>query len=315
MDSIGRYRSHPKTLKGLTLPDSILPTNDLEEALQVPLVLVAVPTQALRGLLTSLKSFPRIPALIVCSKGIEAETHRFPLEIAKEVVPGAKAAVLSGPNFALDVAQGLPSATTIASEDVFFPWLEPLAQGSFRPYLSDDPVGVQLCGALKNVLAIACGAIAGGGLGESAKAAALSRGAMEIARLGERLGAKTETILGLAGIGDITLTCTSPKSRNFSLGYALAQGQSLAEATEGGRRTLEGMHTVRSVRFLAERHNLELPICQSAWLLLYRNVSVTDLLGRLMIRPLKQENIQAKPVESLRKEATCLETPSSLQPT
>ena len=314
MATIAKKRRHPRTLTEVPLPRALIPTTELKEALSVPLALVAVPTQALRGLLESIRHLSPLPALLIACKGIEKHTQLFPLEIAQEVLPRTKRAVLSGPNFAVEIAQGLPSATTIATRDFAFPWLEPLASDIFRPYLSDDPMGVQLCGALKNVLAIACGAIAGKGLGESAKAAALSRGAMEIARLGERMGAKTETLLGLAGLGDMTLTCMSPKSRNFSLGYALVQGQTLAEATEDGRKTCEGMHTVRSVSALAERYGVDMPLCKAIAQLLYGGVSLETLLKRLMRRPLKQETIEAKPVETSRKEVAWSQNLSFLQP-
>lgn len=314
MASIAKNRRHPRTLTDIPLPRALIPTTSLKEALSVSLALVVVPTQALRGLLESIRHVSPLPALLIASKGIERHTQLFPLDIAQEVLPRSKRAVLSGPNFAVEIARGLPSATTIATRDFDFPWLEPLASEVFRPYLSDDPVGVQLCGALKNVLAIACGAITGKGLGESAKAAALSRGAIEVARLGERMGAKTETLLGLAGLGDMTLTCSSPTSRNFSLGYALAQGQTLAEATEDGRKTCEGMHTVRSVSAMAERHGVDMPLCQAIAELLYGGASIEALMKRLMGRSLKKETIEAKPVESLRKEVAWPQSLSFLQP-
>jgi glycerol-3-phosphate dehydrogenase (NAD(P)+) len=294
---ISTHHRHPWAFPDIELPQGIVPTTNLQEALEVSLVLVAIPTQALASFLKQLQGFVSLPALLLCAKGIEIGTHRFPLEIARDLLPQAKVAVLSGPNFAIEVAQGKPSATTIATDDFSFPWLDGLASTIFRPYLSDDPVGVQLCGALKNGLAIACGVIAGKGLGENARAAALSRGSMEIARLGLKMGAKIETFLGLAGLGDIALTCTSSTSRNFSLGYALAQGKSLEEATDFGKKTCEGMYTVRSVQALSRRYDVDMPLFLAVHALLYEKRSVDDLISCLMKRSLKQETVEEHPVE------------------
>jgi glycerol-3-phosphate dehydrogenase (NAD(P)+) len=297
IDCIRTYHHHPWAFPDIELPQAIVPTTDMEEALEVSLALVVMPTQALASFFKVLQGFAALPALLLCAKGIEIGTHRFPLEIARDLLPQTKAAVLSGPNFAIEVAQGKPSATTIATEDLSFPWLDGLASTIFRPYLSDDPIGVQLCGALKNVLAIACGVIAGKGLGENARAAALSRGSMEIARLGLKMGAKIETLLGLAGLGDIALTCTSSTSRNFALGFSLAQGKSLEEATGFGKKTCEGVHTVRSVEALSRHYDVDMPLFLAVYALLYKNVSVDDLIDGLMKRPIKQETVEAHPVE------------------
>jgi glycerol-3-phosphate dehydrogenase (NAD(P)+) len=297
INHISTYHRHPWAFPDIELPQGIVPTTNLQEALEVSLALVVIPTQALASFFKELQGFASLPALLLCAKGIEIGTHRFPLDIAHDLLPQAKVAVLSGPNFAIEVAQGKPSATTIATDDLSFPWLDGLASTIFRPYLSDDPVGVQLCGALKNVLAIACGVIAGKGLGENARAAALSRGSMEIARLGLKMGAKIETLLGLAGLGDIALTCTSSTSRNFSLGYALAQGKSLEEATDSGKKTCEGMHTARSVEALSRQYDVDMPLFLAVHTLLYENISVDDLISGLMKRSIKQETVEAHPVE------------------
>ena len=195
--------------------------------------LLAVPTQHLRALLGRLPA--TLEPLVVCAKGVEAETLRLPLEIVAAVRPGVAAAVLTGPNFAHEVAAGLPAASVVAAADAGLreAVAAALSTPSFRLYGNDDPVGAQVGGAAKNVVAIAAGAVIGAGLGENARAALITRGLAELARLAVALGGRRETVMGLSGLGDLLLTCTGPASRNYSLGLALGRGEALADVTGG----------------------------------------------------------------------------------
>jgi glycerol-3-phosphate dehydrogenase (NAD(P)+) len=213
-------------------------------------------------------------------------------EVLDETVPEAPRAVLSGPSFAADVARGLPTALTIAcaNEPMGRVLAERLGNRSLRLYWTSDLVGVELGGALKNVLAIAAGIVDGKGLGASAHAALVTRGFAELRRFGEALGARPETLTGLSGLGDLILTCGSAQSRNMSLGRALGQGQSLAQALGGRTAVTEGVYTAVAVRRIAAEKGIEMPICSAVCDIVEGRISVADAIGRLMQRPLKPED-------------------------
>src|SRR4030081_2354900 len=232
-----------KFLRGVRIEDSIAVPRDLAEAARAEAILLVVPAQAMRSVVKALgaATAPRTP-IIACAKGIEHGTHKFMTEVIAECAPNATPAILSGPSFAADVARGLPTAVTLAAHDekLAAELAKALASRSFRPYQSSDVRGVEVGGAAKNVLAIAAGIVTGRGLGASASAALTTRGFAELVRFGNAFGAKTETMMGLSGLGDLILTCSSPQSRNFALGVTLGRDQTRDQA---GTQLAEGVFT------------------------------------------------------------------------
>lgn len=250
------------------------------------LAVVAVPTPALRALLQALPAGG--PPMLLCAKGVEARHLRLPLEIAAETCPGRSAGVLSGPTFAHEVAAGLPAAAVVASLDPALRAvaLRALATPAFRLYGSDDPVGVQLGGAAKNVLAIAAGAVVGAGLGENARAALVTRGLAELARLVVALGGRAETAAGLSGLGDLLLSAAGPSSRNFAFGLDLGRGRAPAANRTG---TVEGIATAPALMGRAAAAGIDLPICAAVAALLAGEVTLAAAVDRLLARPPRHE--------------------------
>jgi len=275
-----------KFLPGVKLHEAIAVTVDLAVVARSDAILLVVPAQAMRATLSALS--PVIAAgtpLIACAKGIERGTHKFMTEIIAECAPSALPAILSGPSFAADVARGLPTAVTIAAGDA--DTAEALAHamnaGTFRPYHSTDVRGVELGGATKNVLAIAAGIVSGRGLGASALAAMTTRGFAELVRFGRACGAKTETMMGLSGLGDLILTCGTPQSRNFSCGVALGRG----EAPSG--KLAEGVFTAPVLLEMARDRNVDMPISAAVAAVLDGSLTVDAAIESLLTRPLKSE--------------------------
>jgi glycerol-3-phosphate dehydrogenase (NAD(P)+) len=234
---------------------------------------------------------------VVCAKGIELATGALMTEVLADTLPRAPCAVLSGPTFAAEVARGLPTAVTLATADAALGQRLIAALGSraLRPYLSDDPVGAEIGGAVKNVEAIACGIVVGRGLGENARAAVITRGLAEMVRLAQAKGGRPETLMGLSGLGDLTLTCTSPQSRNYSLGLALGAGETLA-AILGGRRSIaEGVQSAPAAVALAARVGVELPIAASVAAILHGGAAVDEVIERLLTRPFRPESGTSSP--------------------
>jgi glycerol-3-phosphate dehydrogenase (NAD(P)+) len=233
---------------------------------------------------------PSLP-LIVCAKGIARPEHRLLDDVLEEVLPGRPVAILSGPSFAEEVVKGLPTAVTIAAKDgkLAERIAGTMGSASFRPYVSTDPVGVQLGGAIKNVIAIACGIVAGRKLGENARAALMTRGLAETARLGRAMGAMPETFSGLAGLGDLSLTATSTSSRNFRLGFALGQGSSVSDAAAHINGVVEGVATAQAVVALAARHQVEMPISAAVAAIVEHGADIAQTMAGLLARPLKTE--------------------------
>jgi glycerol-3-phosphate dehydrogenase (NAD(P)+) len=284
---------NPVFLPGIALDPAIAATSDLEEATRAAeAALLVVPAQFLRGVLMRLA--PAMPArlpVLICAKGIETGTASTMSEIVAELLPGSPAAVLSGPSFAIEVAQGLPTAVTIASADVALARAFSGALGSprFRPYLSPDTIGAEIGGAVKNVLAIACGIILGRGLGDNARAALITRGLAEMIRLGLAKGGRAETFSGLSGLGDLVLTCSALKSRNYALGFALGRGESLDEALAGRRSVVEGVATSAAVVALAGRLGVEMPISEAVDAVIHKGVAIDAMTDRLLRRPYRSE--------------------------
>jgi glycerol-3-phosphate dehydrogenase (NAD(P)+) len=228
---------------------------------------------------------------LLCAKGIETGSLKTISEIAGEIVPEAPVAILSGPSFAAEVARGQPTAVTIASRDPVLgrAFVAALGTPRFRPYLSPDPIGAEIGGAVKNVLAIACGIIEGRGLGDNARAALITRGLAEMIRLGLAKGAEAETFRGLSGLGDLVLTCTAGQSRNYSLGLALGRGKTLAQALAGQRAVVEGIATAAAVARLAARLGIELPITAAVDGVLHREMAIDMMIDNLLARPYRSE--------------------------
>ena len=280
-------------LPGITLPDAISATTDPAALASCDTVLIATPAQSVRSVMMAFAPHLATGArAVITAKGIEQGTGCFMSEVLAEVAPTLEPLVLSGPSFAADVARGLPTAITLAARslDIARPVAEALSHSALRPYLSDDLVGVQIGGAVKNVLAIACAIVAGRGLGESARAALIARAFAELTRFGRAHGAKPETLTGLSGLGDLVLTCSSPTSRNYSFGFALGQGKSVAEAGTSLSGVSEGAFTASAVVTLAAQRGIEMPISAAVLDVLEGRSSVDAAILRLMQRPLKVED-------------------------
>jgi glycerol-3-phosphate dehydrogenase (NAD(P)+) len=290
LDSI-RAGGENRFLPGVALPRDLHATGDLSEAAKADALLLVVPAQVLHGFARTLAPLvkPGTP-LVICAKGIEQGSGKLVTEILDEAVPDAVPAILSGPSFARDVARGLPTAVTIAArEDIAAKLQAALGSATFRPYASDDLVGVALGGAAKNVYAIACGVVEGMGLGENARAALLARGFAELGRLGEALGAKRETLMGLSGLGDLVLTATSPSSRNFSFGMGLGAGKSVADLSAPGKPLAEGVATAPALVARAKAVGVEMPIAEGMADLLSGALPPGEAVLRLMSRKLTVE--------------------------
>jgi len=278
-------------LPGVKLPASIVATGDITSAAKAEALLLVVPAQHLRA---SLRDIARHAAkgtpLVLCAKGIEKTTGELLTEILSEGAPDCEPAILSGPSFAKDVARGMPTAVTIAARmEIALKLQTALGHATFRPYASDDIIGVALGGAAKNVYAIASGIVDGMGLGESARAALIARSFAELTRLGTALGARPETLMGLSGLGDLVLTATSLSSRNFSFGHALGQGRTLRELAAPGHALAEGVETAPAIVKRAKKEGIELPIAEAVAHVLDGSLPLGDAVLRLMSRPLKPE--------------------------
>jgi glycerol-3-phosphate dehydrogenase (NAD(P)+) len=292
--AINADHRNPLYLPSATLAPNIRATGNLADFAAIETVLVVTPAQVLGKVLTGLAKPPR--DLVLCSKGIEAGTGRLMNDVAREASPRSAIAVLSGPTFAHEVAAGLPTAVTLACGGGTAQWqrLAPIiARPAFRPYYSDDVTGAEIGGAVKNVLAIACGVVEGLALGQNARAALIARGYAEMLRFGEALGARAETLAGLCGLGDLVLTCSSASSRNFSLGVmlgkgALGEGANPAALIADRRTVAEGAHTAPVLAALAEARGIAMPIVAAVHAIL-EGESARKVVADLLSRPLKAE--------------------------
>jgi len=285
-NAIAATRSNPK-LPGITLHAAIHVTDDLARAAASDVVLIATPAQDLRAATSALAPHltDGVP-LVACAKGIERGTHKFMTEVIADAAPSARAAILSGPGFADDVARGLPTAVTLAAsdEELARNLVQALGSATFRPYHTSDVRGVEIGGAAKNVLAIAAGIAVGKHLGASAQAALITRGFSELARFGRALGARSETLVGLSGLGDLILTCSTPQSRNFALGQALGRG----EAAPRGKLA-EGAFTAPVLVELATAEGVDMPVSLAVADILRGAVTIDDAVEGLLTRPFKAE--------------------------
>ena len=292
-EAVGRDHANPLFLPGVALEPAIAATSDLNALAGQDLLLAVVPAQHLRATFAALS--PAIAdglPVVLCAKGVEQGSLKLMAEVLADVAPQARPAVLSGPSFAGEVARGLPTAVTLACADAELGrrLAEALATPTFRPYWTADLVGAEAGGAVKNVLAIACGIVEGRGLGRSAHAALVTRGFAELTRLAVALGAEARTVAGLCGLGDLVLTCSSAQSRNMSVGLALGRGESLNQALAGKLSVAEGVASAPAVRAVAKKLGVETPICEAVAAVLSGEVAVDGAIEGLLARPLRAEH-------------------------
>lgn len=280
-------------LAGVPLEPTIRATGDYADLAGCDLILAVPPAQHMRSTLTAFAPHARdgLP-IVLCSKGIEQGSLKLMTDVLAETIPQARPAVLSGPSFAGEVARGLPTAVTLACPDPDLAEAlgEAIATPTFRPYFAGDLVGAEAGGAVKNVLAIATGIVEGRELGRSAHAALITRGFSELTRLAVALGGEAETVAGLCGLGDLVLTCSSPQSRNMSVGLALGRGQTLEQALAGKLTVAEGVASAPAVRDLARKLGVEVPICEAVAAILAGQTGVDDAIRGLLSRPLREEH-------------------------
>jgi glycerol-3-phosphate dehydrogenase (NAD(P)+) len=290
VDAINRDHANPAYLPGVALSPTIRATVESTELAACDALLLVTPAQHMRDVIAGLPVTNQ--PLILCSKGIEAGTRLLMSEVAAECRPGAPIAVLSGPTFAHEVAAGLPTAVTLACEDEALgqTLAERLARPAFRPYRSEDVIGAEIGGAVKNVLAIACGVVAGRGLGQNAAASLIARGFAEMARFGAAKGATVGSLAGLAGLGDLVLTCSSTASRNFSLGIGLGNGERAADLLAHRRTVAEGAATAPVLIEAARAIGVEMPIAEAVCALLAGEADAGAAVERLLNRPLSLEH-------------------------
>ena len=292
VESINERHENRRFLPGVGLDPEMRATDDLREAARADLLLLVTPAQNLAAIVDELaQAADDLPPCVVCTKGIERRTGALMSEAARRAAPGLPLAVLSGPTFAREVATGLPAAVSLACEDARLgrAVVDALGGPAFRPYLTDDLIGVQIGGAVKNVIAIAAGIAVGRGLGDNARAAIVARGFAEFTRLAAAKGARPETLAGLSGLGDLVLTCTSDQSRNFTFGIALGRGESPATVLDAREAVTEGVTSAPAIVTLASTLGVEMPIAGAVHAVLHRGASVDDAVGGLLARPFKPE--------------------------
>ncbi len=290
-DALTQGQGNPVFLPGVAIP-AIAASTDMAQLADCDAILAVAPAQHLRSSLRALAPLikPGTP-IALCSKGIERGSLKLMTHVLAEEAPHASPAVLSGPSFAIDVAKGLPTAVTLACPDkaVGEAWMRSIGRPHFRTYWSDDLIGAEAGGAVKNVLAIACGVCEGMGLGRSAHAALIARGFAEMTRLGVALGGRAETLAGLCGLGDLVLTCSSPQSRNMSFGMELGRGKSAAEILSSRKAVTEGAETAPALAALARKLEVDLPICDIVLEMIEGRLDARSALGALLNRPFKEE--------------------------
>ena len=291
VEAINGRHENSAFLAGVALSEAIRATADLNELEACDAWLVVTPAQHMRAVLERASECER--PIILCSKGIEEGSGELLHKVAQQVCPLARIAVLSGPTFAHEVAKGLPTAVTLAAEDTALAekLRDRIAQPTFRIYISDDVAGAEIGGAVKNVLAIACGVVEGKGLGQNARAALIARGFAEMTRFGMAFGARRETLAGLSGLGDLVLTCSSTSSRNYSLGKGIGEGRSAAELLADRTTVAEGAFTAPVLARLAKAKGVDMPIVDAVDALIAGRANVDEVLGALLSRPPKAEAV------------------------
>lgn len=291
IDSINHHHENTLFLKGVRLNEMIKATHNMHDMEDRDVFLISTPAQHVRNTITEMQTLLAGKPFIICAKGIEIESGEMLTDIAKQIIPNAKVGVLSGPTFASEVARGLPCAVTVAIEnkEVGKQVVEALGSRTLRTYLTDDLAGAQIGGAVKNVIAIASGVIQGRGMGESARCALVTRGLAEMARLAKASGAQRATLMGMCGVGDLFLTCSSMQSRNFSLGFALGEGKTLEEILGDRMAVTEGVHTAKALRLMAKNNAVDMPISRAVYEFLHEGVAIDEIIEKVLDRPLRPE--------------------------
>ncbi len=292
VQSVNSSHENELFLKGVKLHPAIKATESVSQAADSDVIMLVTPAQHVRASLGSLKGhLADGRPVIICAKGIELDTGLLMSQVATDVVPNAVVAIMTGPTFASEIARGLPCAVTLAiqDKDVAQELADTIGNKALRPYISDDLLGTQIGGAVKNVIAIACGVIAGRKMGESARAALVTRGLAEMARLASAMGANKQTLTGMCGIGDLMLTCASMQSRNYSLGMALGEGKSLQDILSSRNSVTEGVHTAKALMVMAKKHAVEMPISEAVHKCLNEGVAIDDVIEDILGRPIKKE--------------------------
>jgi len=291
VEAINATHENSLFLKGVPLNERIRATRDFAQLRACDAWLVVTPAQHMRSVLEQAGAFAK--PLVLCAKGIEERSGELLHKVAREACPNTELAVLSGPTFAHEVAKALPTAVTLAAEDHALAerLRDRIAQPTFRIYLSDDVAGAEIGGAVKNVLAIACGVVEGKGLGQNARAALIARGFAEMTRFGLAHGAQRETLAGLSGLGDLVLTCSSTSSRNYSLGVGIGEGRSAAELLADRKTVAEGAFTAPVLARLAREKQVDMPIVDAVDAVIAGRATVDDVLEALLSRPAKAEAV------------------------
>ena len=290
---IEKTRINKTYLNKIKLNKSLKITNHLEDLSELDILFVVIPTQYIQATLKPLKKIIKRNCILVnCAKGIDIRSTSLISEVINKTLPNNRLAIMSGPNFALEIALGKPTATLIAAQKIsdakYIANL--ISSKTFRPYLSNDIIGAQICGAMKNVYAIGCGIIVGKNFGENAVASVIARSFAEIKSVGRKLGAQPETLSGLSGLGDLFLTCSSKKSRNFSLGFDLAKGKKLENLLRNKKTIAEGAYTVKAIKKLGKKLKLSLPLNDAIYKILYQNKNINNTISELLNRPIIKEN-------------------------
>lgn len=293
IDDILNNHENSIFLPGVKFTEKIMVSSKLEDVIKnADAVVMVVPAQFVRDVCKQMAPIWKngLP-LLICSKGIEQKTGALMSEVVKQELPNAIIAVLSGPTFAGEAAKGFPTSVTIAcdNKNIGKNFVQSFGTKTFRPYYSNDVIGSQVGGAVKNVMAIAAGIVEGKGLGDNTRAALITRGLAEIVRLAKALGGKEETLMGMSGIGDLLLTANSLQSRNYTVGVELGKGKKLKEIVAGKRSIAEGVFTAQAVTNLAKKIGIEMPICQAMNAILNQDANVDDMINSLLSRPFRDE--------------------------
>lgn len=293
VDSINTSHENQLYLEGVALDPALKATSEMSAMADRDIILMVAPAQHLRSVSAELSDhiLKTVPVLI-CSKGIEVASGKLMSTVLGETMPANPVGILSGPSFAAETSRNMITAITLAMDDTQMGTqiMQTLGLPTFRPYFSGDVIGAQIGGAIKNIIAIASGIVAGLDLGENAKAALITRGLSEMQRFGRSRGAQVETIMGLSGVGDLMLTCSSMQSRNMSLGNALGQGKSYKEIMDGRISVSEGAHTVQVVHKIAVEEGIDMPITEAVYRIIYEGDSVNEVMNALLMRPFTKEN-------------------------
>lgn len=293
IESINHHHENKMYLKDVRLNEMIKATHNLNDIKDCDVFLLTTPAQHVRKTLENMKTILTGKPFVICSKGIEIETGHFLSDVAEEIIPDAQVGILTGPTFASEVARGLPCAVTLAMKDKALgeKIVSLIGSRTLRTYLTDDVVGAQIGGAIKNVIAVASGVVQGRGMGESARCALVTRGLAEMGRLAKAMGAKRSTLMGMCGVGDLMLTASSMQSRNFSLGFELGQGKTLEEILGDRIAVTEGVHTAKALQIMAGNNAVDMPISKAVNEFLNEGAKIEDIVEQLLDRPLRKESI------------------------